>query len=189
LFLSPFSILLFPQKMTLQEALQGSPAPQAIKDSQALIDLEHYNFEGKLCTGYLVAHRDLEAEIRAIFGEIFACRFPIFQMRPISEFDWSDDLSMEQNNCSAFNYRLKVGKSSLSAHATGRAIDINPCQNPYQRGELILPPKGSYNLLAPGTILDVSPVVYAFESRGWIWGGRWESLKDFHHFEKDVESE
>lgn len=170
--------------MTLAQALQNSPAPPDILATQALIPLEFLDFSGQIQTGFLVAHHELEPEIRQIFAEILAARFPIFQMRPVSEFGWSDDESMICNNCSAFNYRLKVGKAALSHHATGRAIDINPVQNPYLKGEICLPPSAKYQPEKPGTIIKNSVVVRAFESRGWIWGGRWTKLLDYHHFQK-----
>lgn len=173
--------------MTLLEALHGSPAPLEVIETQTLLDLPYLDFEGTVQTGQLVVHRDLATEVSAIFQEVLAVRFPIFQMRPVVDFQWSDDLSMEANNCSAFNYRLKVGKASLSAHATGRAIDINPRQNPYLRDELVLPSGANYDVAAPGTLLADGPVVRAFESRGWTWGGRWTKIKDFHHFEKQAE--
>ena len=169
--------------MTLEQALRNSPAPPEILGMQTLIDLELLDFGGQIQNGFLVAHRDLEPGIRAIFAEILAAKFPIFQMIPISELGWSDDVSMAKNNSSAFNYRLKVGKISLSAHATGRAIDINPLQNPYFSGALTLPPGAKYDAKIPGTIIENGVVVRAFESRGWIWGGRWTQIRDFHHFE------
>ena len=170
--------------MTLEQALQGSPAPPEILATQTLIDLPYLDFGGEIQTGFLVAHRDLESEIRAIFAEILAAHFPIFQLRPTREFDWDDDLSMAQNNSSAFNYRLKLGKPTLSHHATGRAIDINPVQNPYIKAELVLPPGARYQPEIRGTMLENGPVVAAFEKRGWEWGGRWQKIHDYHHFQK-----
>jgi hypothetical protein len=171
-------------KMTLAQALHDSPAPPDILTAQTLIDLEFWDFNGEIQIGQLVAHCDLEDEIRAIFAEILVAQFPVFQMVPVAQFGWSDDVSMRENNASAFNYRLKVGKTSLSAHATGRAIDINPLQNPYICDELVLPTDAVYDASAQGTILEDGPVVRAFESRGWVWGGRWTHPRDFHHFEK-----
>lgn len=170
--------------MTLEQALRGTAAPAEITATQVLLDLDYLDFNGQVRVGQLVAHRDLEGEIRAIFADILQVRFPIFQMVPVVAYDWSDDISMQENNCSAFNYRLKVGKNTLSAHSLGRAIDINPRQNPYVRGDLVLPPSAIYNKGTLGTILEGEGVVDAFESRGWEWGGRWSSLKDWHHFEK-----
>lgn len=170
--------------MTLDQALQNSPAPLEILATQTLIDLEFLDFSGAIQLGFLVAHRELETEIRAIFAEILQAKFPISQIIPVSEFAWSDDVSMAQNNSSAFNYRRKVGKSALSRHATGRAIDINPRQNPYICGDLTLPPGAFYEPQKPGTLTQNGAVVRAFESRGWVWGGRWTTIHDFHHFEK-----
>ena len=161
--------------MTLQEALDGKEIPPDIRDSLVLLDLEYFGFD-QAC--------HLAADVRAIFEEIASARFPIAQMLPVVAFDWSDDASMAANNSSAFNYRLAVGKAKLSQHAYGRAIDINPVQNPYIKGVLILPPHGVYNPAVPGTLLPEGPVVTAFEKRGWTWGGRWTTLKDWHHFEK-----
>lgn len=91
---------------------------------------------------------------------------------------------MADNNSSAFNYRTAVGKTNLSRHAFGRAIDINPVQNPYVKGGLVLPPGAVYDTGVRGTLLPDGVVVQAFEKRGWTWGGRWTTLKDWHHFEK-----
>ena len=170
--------------MTLEQALHLSPAPLEILASQTLIDLEFLDFSGEVRSGFLVAHRELETEIRAIFGEILQARFPIRQMIPVSQFAWSDDASMAWNNCSAFNFRLKVGKTTLSHHAMGRAIDINPVQNPYIKDDFVLPPGAFYDPENKGTLLENGPVVAAFESRGWVWGGRWKEIQDYHHFEK-----
>lgn len=170
--------------MTLEAALDNSPAPSSILLAQTLIELPFVNFDGENCVGQLVVARDLASEITEIFEEIFAARFPIHGMIPAVAFGWSDDDSMKANNCSAFNFRRKVGKRSLSAHALGRAIDINPRQNPYIRGDLVLPPDACYDVKISGTLLPDGIAVRAFESRGWQWGGRWTQLLDYHHFEK-----
>jgi len=170
--------------MNLESALGWQEIPPDIRENLVLLELEYSGFDGKRQVGQLIVHRDLQDEVRAIFAEILAAQFPIEKMRPISLYDYSDNASMTDNNSSAFNYRRAVGKSQLSNHAYGRAIDINPLQNPYIKGELILPPDGIYNPNARGTLLADGAVVKAFEKRGWTWGGRWTSLKDWHHFEK-----
>jgi len=174
--------------MTLRKALHNSPAPPDILASQTLLDIPFLNFDGETHIGQLVVHEELAREIAEVFRQILVARFPIYQMLPVALFDWSDDASMEANNCSAFNCRLKVGKSELSAHATGRAVDINPRQNPYSAGELKLPVGAIYDPDALGALTPDSAPVRAFESFGWTWGGRWTALKDYHHFEKPVSS-
>jgi hypothetical protein len=73
-----------------------------------------------------------------------------------------------------------------SQHAYGRAIDINPLENPYvfADGTTSHPASVPYldrGDLRPGMIVDGSVVVTAFESRGWEWGGRWSSPVDLQH--------
>ena len=171
--------------MTLTEALKNSAAPPEILANQILLDVPFVNFFGEEQVGQIVVARDVAAVVAAIFAEIYG--FPIAQMVPLVNFNWSDDASMEANNCSSFNYRAKVGKTELSAHALGRAVDINPRCNPYVNGDLILPIGAIYDEKAVGTLLPHGIVVRAFESRGWEWGGRWTSLLDYHHFEKKSE--
>ncbi len=170
--------------MTHAQSLAGSPAPLSVLESQTLLSIPFIGFDGQTRIGELVVHRDLAREVSEIFRQILLARFPIEQMLPIVAFNWSDDDSMRANNCSAFNYRVKVGKTGLSAHATGRAIDINPRQNPYQSGELVLPEGAVYDQSARGTLTPGSVPVRVFEGFGWIWGGLWTSIQDYHHFEK-----
>jgi hypothetical protein len=170
--------------MTVVEALTGTAAPAGIRFRQVLVDVEFLDFEGHERSGQIVVHRDLAREVESIFQEIRAAQFPLFSVIPVVNFGWSDDASMEANNSSGFNYRRAVGKRKLSQHSWGRAVDLNPVQNPYLRDDLVLPPGGKYEPGMPGTLLPDGPVVRAFESRGWTWGGRWQMLKDWHHFEK-----
>jgi hypothetical protein len=63
---------------------------------------------------------------------------------------------------------------------------VNPFQNPYAKGEVVLPELASSYLdrgwVRPGMITPNGPVVRAFAAIGWGWGGSWSSLKDFQHF-------
>lgn len=170
--------------MTLAQALAGSPAPPDILASQTLLSIPFIGFDDQTHLGELVVHRDLAIEVSEIFRQILLARFPIEQMIPVVTFAWSDDASMSAGNSSAFNFRVKVGKTQLSAHATGRAIDINPRQNPYINGDLVLPGGALYNPGAQGTLTPDCAAVRVFEKFGWTWGGRWTSIRDYHHFEK-----
>ena len=173
-----------PRLLSREEALAGTLAPPEVSGAQTLLDLPFCGLDGEVRTGQLMVHRDLAAEVWEIFQEILRARFPLHSLLPAVVFGWSDDLSMAANNSSGFNYRRAVGKSKLSEHSWGRAIDLNPVQNPYIRGELVLPPGAVRDASQPGTLLPDGEVVAAFESRGWTWGGRWTTLLDWHHFEK-----
>jgi hypothetical protein len=169
---------------TIDTATAGSPAPKEVLDSQVLIDVIHLGLDGKTHLGQLVVDRALASEISVIFSQLFTHRFPINKIRPVVVYNWSDSISMAENNTSAFNYRRIENTDRMSRHAYGRAIDINPFLNPYIRVDTVLPAGSHYSPELPGTITDTSIVVRLFEERGWEWGGRWTSSRDYQHFEK-----
>jgi peptidoglycan L-alanyl-D-glutamate endopeptidase CwlK len=179
--------------ISLFEALKKY-SPHEFKKRQRLIDLLYYSFDGKIHKGQLVIDERLVKDIREVFRVALENKFPINSVIPISHHrflkngKWNeDDQSMLSNNTSAFNYRTVTGGKSLSKHAYGFAIDINPVQNPYIKGNVILPPKAVYDTRKPGTLIYYSPVVKTFRRLGWIWGGNWKSLKDYQHFEKNFQ--
>ena len=57
----------------------------------------------------------------------------------ISDIKIDDNLSMNDNNSSAFCYRIIKGSNKISNHGKGMAIDINPFQNPHVIGETTNP--------------------------------------------------
>ncbi|MCX5695050.1 MAG: M15 family metallopeptidase [Candidatus Omnitrophica bacterium] len=176
--------------MSLPEALRKESPPK-FKARQRLIDVLYYSFDGKIHKGQLVIDARLVEDIRKVFQVALENKFPITSVIPIShsrffqDGKWNeDDQSMLANNTSAFNYRLATAGKSLSKHAYGFAIDINPVQNPYIKGKIVLPPKAVYDISKPGTLSPDCPVVKTFIGLGWTWGGNWKSLKDYQHFEK-----
>jgi hypothetical protein len=155
-------------------------------DDLALVEARHWNLEGTVADGQLVVAASQAEAVVGALKKLFDARFPIHQMRPAHEFGGSDDASMAANNTSAFNCRAKTGGKSWSEHSYGQAIDINTIQNPYVRGEKVLPPEGrpyvDRDPGVPGLIVADGPVVAAFAEIGWKWGGNWRSLKDYQHF-------
>ncbi len=79
-----------------------------------------------------------------------------------------------------------AGTSRWSEHAYGRAIDVNPVQNPYVAGRHVSPPAGRRYAdrarRAPGMIHAGDAVVRAFAAAGWGWGGAWRTARDYQHF-------
>ncbi|MBX3044750.1 MAG: M15 family metallopeptidase [Candidatus Kapabacteria bacterium] len=172
-------------EMTFDSSIAGTKAPKNIIDSLILLDVEYYNFSGSLTRGQLVINQAVEDDVRQAFEILKEEKFPIHKVVPIVKYDWSDDESMKSNNTSAFNYRFIAGTQRLSNHASGRAIDINPRQNPVIYSDGRISPKGAkYNPNEPGTLSSNSKVVIFLKSKGWRWGGDWTSLKDYHHFDK-----
>ncbi len=176
--------------ISLAEALKKD-APPKFKKNQKLINLLYYSFDGRIHQGQLVIEARLVEDIREVFRVALENKFPITSVVPISSArffnngKWNeDDQSMFANNTSGFNYRKATGGRNLSKHAYGFAIDINPIQNPYIRGNIVLPPNAVYDIHRLGTLVYNSPIVKTFLRLGWTWGGNWESLKDYQHFEK-----
>lgn len=161
----------------------GCPVP--LSDLRYL-RLDHWGFDGREHQGELVVHADHANDVVAVFEELFRARFPIRRMRLVDDYGGDDDASMAANNSSAFNCRRAQGSSSWSEHAFGRAIDLNPVENPYVRGTTVLPPAGEpfvdRTRDEPGMVHPGGPVTRAFAAVGWEWGGDWRTLKDWQHF-------
>ncbi|RPI64134.1 MAG: M15 family peptidase [Ignavibacteriales bacterium] len=169
---------------TFEEAIKGIEIPNSISKQLTLISVEYYSFDDRLHKGQLVVNKKAAKDIEEIFNFIKESKFPIAKVIPAVKFNWDDDASMNDNNTVAFNYRKVKGSKVLSAHSYGMAIDINPLQNPHIKGKVIQPAQGKYNVNASGTIIRDSKLVKEFVKRGWQWGGRWKSSKDYQHFEK-----
>ncbi|MEW6472402.1 MAG: M15 family metallopeptidase [Actinomycetota bacterium] len=161
----------------------GCPVP--LRDLR-LVTITHWGFDGQPRPGELVVHAAHAEGIQRVFGELFAAAFPIDQVRLVDEFGGDDDRSMAANNTSAFNCRRVRGSTRWSQHAYGRALDINPVQNPYVTPDgAVLPPAGREFLRRDasrqGLVVARGPVVAAFGRIGWRWGGAW-SNPDYQHF-------
>lgn len=150
--------------------------------------LSFVDFDGQSQVGELVCNKRIADDLVDIFRELYKARYPIRSIRLIDDFDGKDDASMAADNTSCFNYRPKSGGRSLSKHALGLAVDINPLENPYVRGRTILPadaePYVDREQSFPHKI-DKNDLCYKlFRQHGFTWGGSWGPLKDYQHFEK-----
>ncbi|EJZ10976.1 M15 family metallopeptidase [Mycolicibacterium vaccae] len=158
-------------------------------DALRRIELDYWGFDGQTHRGRLVVHRDLTDEVIEVFAELHRQRYPIEKMDTADRYPGADDeLSMRDNNTSAFNCRDIPGTGSWSLHAYGRAVDVNPRLNPYidRRGEFQPANAGPWVdrvRTDPGMLHDGDPAVRAFTDRGWRWGGHWRTPLDYQHFE------
>lgn len=147
-------------------------------------------FDGRAHRGELVVNAAVVGDVELVFRRLYAERFPIRRMRPVSAYGGSDDRSMAADNTSAFNCRYAVapGPKQWSVHAYGEAIDVNTVENPYLEGGRVLPPAGRRYLdrshYRRGMAVAGGALVRAFASVGWLWGGRWSASPDWQHFSK-----
>lgn len=159
-------------------------------DELAYLKVPYWGYDGKKHEGELIVHKLVSKEVLNIFKKLYSAKFPIKQMLLTDEYGGNDEASMNEDNSSAFNCRVVGGTQDvLSKHSYGKAIDINPIQNPYVKNHAVEPVGGNEYLLRgkyrKGMILPDDIVVRSFAAYGWKWGGDWKSLKDYQHFEKD----
>ena len=155
-------------------------------DRLRLIRMPYRGFDGDTHDGRMVVRASRARDVRAAFHDIYDAGFRIRRMVPVDRYDGDDDASMAANNTSAFNCRRVAGTDRWSEHAYGRALDINPVQNPWVSGSSVEPPAGEkYTDRSDrrrGMVVRPSPVIRAFARIGWEWGGDWSSSKDYQHF-------
>jgi hypothetical protein len=159
----------------------GCPVPRS---DLRYLRMTYYGFDGLAHRGEMVVHRTAAPKIISVFRRAYNARFPIYRMRLVDDYGGSDDASMAANNTSAFNCRRTSGGTAWSQHSYGRAVDINPVQNPYVSGGVVEPPAGKAYVtrwplrkgMVTWTVRD------AFADIGWYWGGAWRYSKDYQHF-------
>lgn len=153
----------------------------------------HRNMDGQAIVGEMVVNKNIADDMLDIMRELYELSYPIEKVRLVDYYEGDDKLSMADNNTSAFNWRSLTGPSErISKHATGMAIDINPLYNPYYRfpyvNETVSPAPGEAYMDRmwefPCKIDEDDACYRIFTEHGFKWGGNWNSLRDYQHFEK-----
>jgi len=157
------------------------------------IELSYIDFNGKSQIGELIVHYKVAYSVVKIFRELYNIGYPIRKMSLVSDFDGSDFASIEADNTSAFNCRNIAGTNRWSNHAYGKAIDINPLENPYisRSGKISHKKSLKYRKRNHTNNTTANRAMIAsndkarkiFSKYGWSWGGYWKSIKDYQHFE------
>ncbi|HST66447.1 MAG TPA: M15 family metallopeptidase [Mycobacteriales bacterium] len=143
-------------------------------------------FDGRAHTGELIVHRDVADAVVTVFSRLFAAGFPMERMRVTSPAEAAAPPTGDGNTTAAFVCRPIRGSTAWSAHAYGKAVDVNPFHNPYRSGARVIPELATAYLDRgrglPGMNTATGPVVAAFRAVGWTWGGSWTAPKDYMHF-------
>jgi len=151
----------------------------------------HKNIEGQTLAGELICNRKIASILINIFKELYKASYPIEKIHLVDEYDADDEKSMRDNNSSCFNFRFISFTTTVSMHGLGLAVDINPLYNPY-----IKTVNGKINI-EPATAkkytdrqdnfpykIDHNDLAYKlFTAAGFEWGGDWNGVKDYQHFE------
>jgi hypothetical protein len=178
----------------LREVLIGrnwTPGCPVSLEDLRLVRVSYWNFEGEVRTGPFVLHERVASDVLWVFERLFRAKFPIQEIKLAAKYRPSrpeDYWDMTRRSVTAsFNCRPATDSTSLSQHSYGWALDINPLQNPYVRGDgsvlrHIAEPFKNRSLHRKGMIHDGDIVVRSFARIGWEWGGHWHTLKDYMHF-------
>jgi hypothetical protein len=156
-------------------------------DDLRYVRVSYIGFDGAPHVGELMVAASAVRAIRGAFRTLYEARFPIRRMRLVDDYRGDDYASIDADNTSAFNCRRATGSTRWSDHAYGRAIDINPIENPYVASDGSTAHRASIPYLKrsrhrrgmayPGGVL-----VRAFADVGWGWGGTWTGPVDYQHF-------
>jgi hypothetical protein len=180
----------------LAEAMDGTTwqpgCPVPLEDLR-LLALSYWGFDGRPHIGPLVVNESAADDLLWVFRQLWDARFPIHAMRLARQFHPAQtDHDTPGDPTAAFNCRPVVtpnGPShTISQHAYGLAVDINPIENPFVvdgfTRDSYARPYVDRSKDAPGMIHDGDVVVRSFEAIGWGWGGHWHDGQDYMHFSK-----
>ena len=162
----------------------GCPATQ---QSLRRVEVNFHGFDGAVHRGTLVVNVDVSSDVARIFTMLFDQGYPIHRMVPIEAYRGDDNLSMAADNTSAYNCRRASqanASPAVSPHANGRAVDVNPWENPWVDDRChCFQPDAYYGThrTGPAAIVKGGLVWTAFTSAGWIWQDN--ASVDYQHFD------
>jgi hypothetical protein len=151
------------------------------------VEVNHYDFDGEVQRGHLVVNKDVAHSVARIFTRLYEAEFPIRRMRSLEAYNGNSNASLRHDNTAAYNCR-RAGQINApfmeSPHANGRAVDINPRENPWMdlRCDCWSPsPRLAPRKPGPGKILRGGLVWRVFRDEGWIWQNI--DVADYMHFD------
>lgn len=163
-----------------------------------LLTVCYFDFTGtEHVDGKLVVLDACAEEIINIFRELYSQKFPIAEISLMDKYNGDDNCSMSNNNTSCYNCRPIVNSNTISLHAYGVAIDLNPVQNPYisfnkESGTATYKPIAGVEyanrmlvrLGKPNRQGMAEQVLDIFARNGfYYWGGYWDTPIDYQHFQ------
>lgn len=178
--------------MLIQGGFWRTGCPVALSQLR-LLTVTYWGFDRTEHSGQLVVNRTAAAPLRRAFRRLHELRFPIRHMTLADMYGPAASLPKDGDVTASFECRQAVpspctggtGTGRWSNHAYGRAIDINPRENPYvgcgRSRDPAVRPYFDRSKIRRGMV--TSSVIRAFRTAGWSWGGAWTgNTKDYMHF-------
>ncbi len=161
------------------------------KNDLRYVHVLYVDFAGRTCDGELIVNKLIADDVLDIFRQLYEAEYPIEKIALIDEYDGDDELSMNDNNTSAFNFRTIAGTDTVSKHGMGLAVDVNPFYNPQVKetgNGIKVSPEDAISYADRDVDflykIDHDDLCYKlFTEHGFEWGGDWETSKDYQHFE------
>lgn len=160
------------------------------RNNLRLVRVNYLGFDGYRYRGELVVNSAIATRTAQAFTALYDARIPIRAIHRVDHFGYSSQLrgaddykSMAADNTSAFNCRGVVGRPSTpSPHSYGRAVDINPWENPYHSATGVVPntwwPSRSHPQVAWRSNGHQVVRIMAHYGFRWTYG-----TADAHHFD------
>ena len=161
------------------------------RDELRYLHVLHKDLDGVEHAGEMIVNQHIAEDVLDILKRLYEADYPIEKIRLVDEYGADDELSMEDNNSSCFNFRFISHTTRVSKHGLGLAVDINTLYNPYTKvvdGERIVEPVTGEPYLDREASFDYKieegDLCYRlFAEHGFEWGGNWTDRKDYQHFE------
>lgn len=175
------------QWQQMVEAGMWRPGCPATRTDLRRVEVNHHRFDGTVARGVLVVNRDVAPTVADIFTRLYDAGFPIRRMVPVERYDGDANASLAADNTSAYNCRRPDqinAPPKASPHANGRAIDINPRENPWRdlRCDCWFPTaRTAPREPGPGVILKGGLVWRLFTREDWVWQNI--DVPDYMHFD------
>lgn len=176
------------EKMKGNSYKDGCPVSRA---DLCCVYVLHKTLDGRTERGELVCNKKIADSVLYIFRKLYDAGYPVEKIRLIDEYSADDERSMSDNNSSCFNFRCISGTAKISRHGFGLAVDINPLYNPYVKisgGTQLVEPRAAAAYADrekefPYKICRGDLCHELFTKCGFEWGGDWDGVKDWQHFE------
>lgn len=143
------------------ESWSGSKPKQWCESFLKQVEIKYRTSRGGALETHKVRfHKKLEGNLQAVFNELANLN------------------GFYVENIGTYSYRNVIGKSKLSNHSYGIALDLNTNYNPYYRNGKIVSGGGKTDQLL-SMRSQSNEIVKIFARHGFGWGG---SYKDYMHF-------
>ncbi len=186
----------YPVAETAKPAQEGQKST-ALADLESLryVHIWHYDFSGTPKEGELICNEYIAQDLTEIFYELYRNEYQLEKVLLVDEYDGDADAAREDNNSFCFYYTPSEGDGALSKHASGLALDINPCYNPR-----IIYEKDGSQTVTPASAADYADRTVSFPYKideddlcfklffqhGFTWGGNRNNGKEYQHFQKNM---